>query len=135
LGCEEGVLCLFQGINFIEQSGRGHAQRDGCFAGRPNVNEPLQTVLLLLEAEIVARSPGTDACGAAEPVALVADDGLDRGKKLRSGHDADGHACSPEDGFDDLAVAVARDNAAVLDRVTADDAAGRHGHVEGRVLG
>ena len=72
---------------------------------------------------------------AAEPAALVANDGLDGGKQLGGRHDADGHAGAPEHGLDDLAVVVIGNNDAVLNRVSADDPAGGNFQAEHRVAG
>ena len=88
-----------------------NAERRGGFAGRPDVDESLEAVFLLLQAEIVARRAGIDAGGTAETVALVADDRLDGGEQFGGGHHADGHARAAEDRLDDLAVAVVGDDA------------------------
>ena len=60
---------------------------------------------------------------------------LDRRKQFRASHQADSHAGAAEDGLDDFAVRIIWDNHAVLDRVTADDAAGGHAEIENRVPG
>src|SRR5208337_1306279 len=49
-------------------------------------------------------------------------------------HQTDGNARAAEYGFDDFAVRVVRDDDPVLDRVTADDAAGGHFQVEDRII-
>ena len=86
-------------------------------------DEPVQRVFLLLDAQFVTRRAGR-AFAAAEPAALVKNHRLDGGKQFGGGHQADRDARAAEDGFDDFAVRIIRDDDAVLDRVAADDAAG-----------
>ena len=93
----------------------------------------MQPVFLLLQTEFVARRAGR-AFAAAETAALVKNHRLDGGKQLRGGHQADGDAGAAEDGFDDVAVRIIRDDDAVLDRVPADDAAGRHLEIEDGIV-
>ena len=117
------VLDLLERIELVEEAGGGETERGGGLARGPDVDQALQAVLLLLQAQVVARRAGVDAGRAAEAVAVVADDGLDGGEQLGGGHEADRHARAAEDRLDDLAVAVVGDDHAVLDGVAADDPA------------
>ena len=81
------------------------------------------------------RDPGLGGIAAAEPAAMVADDRLDGRQHLRRRHQPHGDPRPAEHGVDDLAVRAVGDEHAVLDRVAADDAAGRHAEAEHRVAG
>ena len=128
------VFLLFQRIQFVKQPRGGKSQRCARFAGGPNVHQPVQRVFLLLDAQFVARR-ARRAFAAAKPAALVKNHRLDRGKQFGAGHQADRHARPAEDGLDDFAVRIVRDDDAVLDRITADNAAGRNAQVEDRIVG
>ena len=125
-------LLLFERVEFVEEARGGKAQRGGGLAGGPHIDQPVQRVFALLDALFVADRAGLGALGAAEALALVADDRLDRREQLGRGHQAHRHAGAAEDRFDDFAVVEVGDDDAVLDRVAADDAAGRHLQVEDR---
>ena len=87
----------------------------------------------MLDAQFVARRAGR-ALAAAKAAALIKNHRLDGGKQFRGSHQADRHARAAEDGFDDFAVRIIRDDDAVLDRVAADDAAGGNLQIEDRIV-
>ncbi|OQC30369.1 MAG: hypothetical protein BWX70_01215 [Verrucomicrobia bacterium ADurb.Bin070] len=111
------------------------AERGGGLAGGPDIGQTLDGVLFHLDTEIVTGRTGLDAGGSAVAAAVVADDRLDGGEQLGSGHQADRHARPGEDRLDDLAVGQVGHDHAVLDGVAADDAAGRDVETEDRVVG
>ncbi len=132
---ENGRLPLFDGVQCVEEARRGQAQRGGRFAGGPDVNQPVQGVLALLNALFVAHRAGLGALGSAKAAALVADDRLDGREQLGRRHYAHWHAGAAEDRLDNLAVVPVGDDDAVLHGVAAHDAAGRHLQVEDGVAG
>ena len=66
----------------IEQARGGEAQRGAGFARSPNVDQPMQHVLLHLQSQLITGRSGRSGFPAAEAPAVVANDGLDRGKQL-----------------------------------------------------
>ena len=64
----------------------------------------MQRVLALLDALLIAHGAGFCALGAAEALALVADDRLDGREQLGRRHQAHAHAGPPEDRIQHLAV-------------------------------
>ncbi len=132
---QDGRLLLLGRFHLIEEPSRGKAQRGGRFAGGPNVHQPVQRILALLNALLVTDGAGSCALCSAKALALVADDRLDGGEQLGSRHQAHAHASALEDRIEDFAVAVVGNDDAVLDGVAANDAAGRNLEVEDGVAG
>src|ERR1022692_2095176 len=128
-------LSRSRGSSSSKRRGGREPTRGAALPGGPNVDQPMQRILFKLQTELVARRAGRGAFAAAEASALIADDRLNGGEQLGGGHHADGDARAPEDGFDDLAVAVARHDHAVLDGVAAHDAAGGHQEAENGIAG
>ena len=89
---EEGGLLLFDGVELVEEAGGGKAERGSGFAGGPDVDQPVQRIFALLDALLVAHRAGLGALGAAEALALIANDRLDGGEQLGRGHQAHRHA-------------------------------------------
>ena len=119
------VLLALKRVEVVEQPGRRHSERRRGFAGGPDVDEAVNDVLFHLKPEVVTRRSRIGRA-TAETSALVANDRLHRREELRRCHDADRHACPLEHGVDHLPVVEVRDDGAVLNRVTADDAVRRH---------
>ena len=103
-------FCVSSGSSWSNSARGRESQRGAGFAGGPDIHQAVHHVLLSCKPELVARRAGGDCCAAAEPAAVVADDRLDGGEQLGRGHDGHRDARAAEDGFDDLAVAVARDD-------------------------
>ena len=82
-------LLLFNRLQRVEEAGGGKAERGGRFAGGPNIDQPVERILALLNALLVADGAGLGAFGSAEALALVADDRLDGGEQLGRRHQAD----------------------------------------------
>ncbi len=95
----------------------------------------MQCVFALLDALLIADGAGPGALGAAETLALIADDGFDGREQLGGGHEADRDARAAEDCVDDFAVVEVGNDDAVFDGVSADDAAGRDKEIEDWVAG
>ena len=127
------VLPTFQRVQLVEQARRRKAERGRGLPRGPDIHQPVQGVLLLLQTELVPRGARGDTLASPEAAALVADHRLHRGEKLGRRHQPDGHARATEDRLDDVAVAVAGDDHAVLHGVPADDPAGGHAQAEDRV--
>ena len=132
---ENLFLGPFQRIEFVEQAGGGEAERGGSLSRGPDVHQAVQHVFLALQTQFIARRTGIDRFAAAEPMAMVADHRLDRRQELGRRHQADRHPGPAKHRLDHLAVAVVGDDFAVLDRVAADDPAGRHPQAEDRIGG
>ena len=128
-------LLLFERVELVEQPRSGKAQRCGCFAGGPDIDQAMQRVFALLDALFVAERAGLGALGSAETLALVANDRLNRGEQLGCGHQSHRHARAAEDGLDNFAVVEVGNDHAVLHRVSADDAAGRDLQIEDGIAG
>ena len=132
---QHGGLVFLQRVERIEEARGGKAQRSGSFASGPHIDETMQRVFALLDALLVADGAGLGALGAAEALALVPDDGFDCREQLGGGHQADRNARAAEDSFNNFAVVVVWDDNAVLDGVSAHDAAGRDLQIENRIAG
>ena len=132
---QDGGLLLFQRVQLVEEARGGKAQRGGGLAGGPHVHQPVQCVLALLDALLIAHRAGLGALGSAEALALIANDRLDGREQLGRCHQADRHAGAAEDRLNDLAVVEVGDDDAVLDGVSAHDAAGRNLQVEDGIAG
>jgi len=130
---EQPVLDLLERVEHVEDARALEAQRGRALADRPDIDQAVQRILFLLDAELVARRARDHALAAAEPAAVVANDRLDGRQQLGGCHQADADARVAEDRLDDLAVAVVRNDDAVFDRVAADDAVRRHAHGEHRI--
>ena len=118
------VFCFSSGSSSSKSRAAAKPSDAAASPRGPDIDQPVQRVFALLDALLVADGAGLGALGAAEALALVANDRLDGGEQLGRGHQAHGHAGAAEDGFDDFAVVEVGDDDAVLDGVAADDAAG-----------
>ena len=134
-GGQDRVFLALQGIDFVVQPRRGKSQRSACFANRPQVGQPVQRVLALLQAQFVAKHTGLGLLRAAKTPALITDDWLDGRQQLGRRHQRHRDSRAFENSFDDLAVAVVGDNGAIFDGVSTDNAAGRHMHIEDGIAG
>ena len=114
---------------------RRKSKRSAGFANRPQVGQPVQSILALLQAQFVAQHARLGLLGSAKTPALITDDRLDGGQQLGRRHQGDRDSRAFENSFDDLAVAVVGNDGAVFDGVSADDAAGRHVHIENGIAG
>ena len=72
----------------IEVTGGREAERGGRFPGSPDINQPMQDVLVGLETHLGRF--GRCAAGTAKPLALIAEDRLDCRQQL--GRRGDAHA-------------------------------------------
>ncbi|OPZ03726.1 MAG: hypothetical protein BWZ08_02841 [candidate division BRC1 bacterium ADurb.BinA292] len=77
-GREELQLARLQRIELVEQARGLEAQRRGRFPRRPDIDQPVQRVFLLLQTHLVADRPGLAGVAAAESRPVVADDRFDR---------------------------------------------------------
>ena len=126
---EPPVFLFFQRIQYVEQTRRRKTQRCARLAGGPDVHEPMQGVLLLLDAQFVTRRAGR-AFAPAEPAALIKNHRLNGRKQFGGGHQADRDPGAAKNRFDDFAVRIIRNDDAVLDGVTPDDAVRGHFQIE-----
>ena len=127
------VFFSFERIQFIEQPRSHEAERRAGLAGRPNIHEAMQRVLLLLNSQFVTRRAGR-AFAATEPAALIKNHRLNGGKQFRGGHQTDRDARAAEHGLDDFAVRKIRNNDAILDRIAADNSAGGNFQIKHRIV-
>ena len=125
----------FQRVEFVEDAGGREPERGGRFTRRPDVDQPVERVLFLLQPQFEPPRSGLGGIAAAEPAAMVADDGLHGRDHLRRRHQAHGDPRPAEHGVEDLAVCAVGHQDPVLDRVAADDAARRHTEAEHGVAG
>ena len=130
---EDYFLFFLHRVELVVEPGRLETERRRCLARRPDVEQAVRDVLFHLQSELVARRAGRHGAGAAEAVAVVADERLDSREQLGRGHDADPDARTAEDGFDDLSVVVSGDDLAVHNLVSAHDARGRDAELEHRI--
>ena len=101
--CSSAFFCFSSGSSSSNRRAVAKPSERRRLARRPDLHEPVERVLALLDAELVADRAGRRLLRAAEAAALVADDRLDRGEELRGGHHADRDARAPEDRLDHLA--------------------------------
>ena len=135
LSSETRGRLLLERIELVEDARRREPERCRRLPGRPDIHQPVERILLLLQPELEPARAGLGGVAAAKPAPVVADDRVDGGEHLRRRHQAHGDPGPPEHRVDDLAVRAIRNDDAVADGVAADDPARRHAHGEHRVAG
>ena len=71
-------LALFQRIQHIEKTRSRESHRGPRFTSRPDVDQPVESVFLILKTKVVAWRSRFDVLATPKPSPLVADDRLDR---------------------------------------------------------